>query len=376
MGGRISALPWRKTTAAVAVVSLLIIGITLLRESDDRTATAYFENSTGVYAGDEVRVLGVPVGTIDKIEPTAQGAKVTFTYDEDVKIPADAQAAIIAPSLVSSRYVQLAPQYESGEVMADGAVIPAERTAVPVEFDEIKGELDDLSTALGPQGVNKEGALSEFVTTTRKALDGQGQSINDTIAQLSSAVEVLNTGREDVFSTVDNLQVFVSALATSDQQIREFSQRLDVVSGILDSNRQSLRTGLRNLSTAVKDVRSFVVKNRKRIVTTTTGLADVLAIVASQRNAIEQTLHTGPNALANLFAAYHKKENSIAAGLQSANTHNLQQLVCGAVGAVGPRASGVTQACATFLGPLLNGLSQELPLSSAILAQLEAVLGW
>jgi phospholipid/cholesterol/gamma-HCH transport system substrate-binding protein len=357
------------------VLAIVAGGALLLRRADDQTITAYFASSTGIYEGDEVRILGVPVGRVEEIEPTDDGVRIRFRLDSDVKVPADAKAAIVAPSLVSSRYLQLEPQYAGGPVLEEGATIPLDRTAVPVEFDEIKGELDTLATDFGPTGVNSDGSLSRFITTGSTTLRGQGQNLNTTIAELSQAVELLNSGSGDIFTTVDRLQTFVSVMATSDQQIREFGGRLDSVSAVLAENRTSLARGLRALGVTVSEVRRFVHANRKRITTTVRGLADLLATVAGQREAIEQILHVGPNALRNYFGSYHQKENSIAVDLLSANTNNLRQLVCGAVGATdlgGPQAA---QTCATALGPLLDALSGDVPLSSQLLAELEEALG-
>ena len=64
-----------------------------------------------VYEGSDVRVLGVPVGTVTRVEPTGTDVTVTMAYDDDVKLPADAKAVIIAPSVVGDRYVQLTPAY-------------------------------------------------------------------------------------------------------------------------------------------------------------------------------------------------------------------------------------------------------------------------
>ena len=117
-----------------------------------RTITAYFVSATGIYPGDEVRVAGVKVGTIASIEPVGAQAKMMIHVDRDVPIPADAKAVIVAQSLVAARYVQLAPAYEtSGPTMADGAVIPVDRTAIPVEWDEVKAQLTRLATDLGPR---------------------------------------------------------------------------------------------------------------------------------------------------------------------------------------------------------------------------------
>ena len=118
-----------------------------MRTSDTINRTnvvAYFENSNGIYVGDDVRILGVTVGRIEKIEPQPDRVKISFWYDSKYKVPADANAAILSPTLVTSRAIQLTPAYTGGPVMADDAVIPRERTAVPVEWDTSAQQLERL----------------------------------------------------------------------------------------------------------------------------------------------------------------------------------------------------------------------------------------
>ena len=88
------------------------------------TYVAYFANTNGLYTSDEVRILGVAVGTVEKIEPQPNAAKVTFSVDRQYPVPADAEAAILSPSLVSARAIQLVPAYTRGPKLADGATIP------------------------------------------------------------------------------------------------------------------------------------------------------------------------------------------------------------------------------------------------------------
>ena len=94
--------------------------------------------------------MGVPVGAIDSIEPAGDKMKVTFHYDNKYKVPANATASILNPSLVASRDIQLSPPYTGGPVMKDGAVIPIERTQVPVEWDELRDSINRILTGLGP----------------------------------------------------------------------------------------------------------------------------------------------------------------------------------------------------------------------------------
>ena len=138
-------------------------------DSGQRTVTAYFPRTISIYEGSEVRVLGVTVGPIDKVEPEGTRVKVTMHYDEDVKIPSDAEAVIISPSIVGDRYVQLTPAYTDGRGAGRRRdVLEESRTAVPLELDQIYSSIDELTVALGPTGANKNGALSDLLEIDRR----------------------------------------------------------------------------------------------------------------------------------------------------------------------------------------------------------------
>src|SRR5258705_5431644 len=143
-----------RTLVAVALALLLVAGVAVLfRTSDTVNRTnvvGYFQNSNGIYVGDDVRILGVNVGRIDKIEPQPDRVKISFWYDSKYKVPAAANAAILSPTLVTSRALQLTPVFTGGPVMADNAVIPRERTVVPVEYDTFRHHLERLSQEHAP----------------------------------------------------------------------------------------------------------------------------------------------------------------------------------------------------------------------------------
>ena len=143
---------WVRAGIAVALVALLAVGVYLVWPNrGGHKIVAYFPTAVGLYPGDDVRVVGVPVGRIDSIQPRANDVKITMTVSDDVRVPADARAIIIAPNLVSARFIQLTPAFTGGTTMADGAEIGMDRTGVPVEWDEVKEQLTALSTQLGPR---------------------------------------------------------------------------------------------------------------------------------------------------------------------------------------------------------------------------------
>ncbi|WP_183093584.1 MCE family protein [Nocardioides stalactiti] len=364
--------PW----LVVLLVFVVLLGVVAAgwNRSDRTDLVAYFESTDGIYAGDEVRVLGVPVGKIDDIEPEDGRVRVEF-HVEGIDVPAEARAVIVAPSLVSSRYIQLTPQYISGAKLPDGATIPEERTAVPVEWDDIKGQLNDIAVALGPRGANKDGALSDVIDATSGALRGQGGTLNQTISDLAGAIEVLNSGGDDAFSVVRNLQVFVTALGQSDVQIGEFLERLDAVSQLLADDKHLVRAALRDLSKAVGDVEGFVATNRGGLTKAMRGLTDVISVVARQQGDLAQILHVAPNALENLTESYHQKQNAVGVDLHAANVNSPGALICGAMGgAAGTNAQGTQELCDRLIGDLLDQVAGS-PQSQQLLSALLVLLG-
>ena len=189
------------------------------------TYVAYFTNTNGVYTGDEIRILGVAVGTVEKIDPQPNAAKVTFTVDSQYPVPADVRAAILSPSLVTARAIQLVPVYSGGPKLADGATIPEDRTAVPVEWDDLRQQLEKLTDSLQPTTQGGTSPLGEFINTSAANLRGEGDTARDTVIKLSQAVSALGDHSTDIFSTVRNLQLLVSALTSSSELLAVVQQK-------------------------------------------------------------------------------------------------------------------------------------------------------
>lgn len=347
---------------AIAIVLCLVGAATVLfTRSDETKAVAYFSSTKSLYEGDEVRVLGIQVGKIDSIRPDGDQVRVEFHFDSRHRVPADARAVITSPALVTSRYLELTPTYTSGPELTDGAVITRDRTAVPVEFDDVKKQLNELTAALGPDGANKTGALGRLLETAAK-YEGQGAEFRHTVDQLSRAMQTLSDNRGDLFATIRNLQTFVSALAASDKQIVQVIQRLDSVSGVLDDNSDELAEAVERLGGAARSAEEFLRAHGSDATRTTEKLADVVRTVSGLRPALEYGLHTAPNLLTNFYNTYDDRVGSFSIGVNVANLQSPGQFVCGLIGAVadvGPIEAA--DQCKQKLGPLLELLQMNYP---------------
>lgn len=298
---------------ALAVVGVLVIAavLALWPGSDGKTLTASFDRTVSVYEGSEVRVLGVPVGEVESVEPAGTTVKVTMRYDAETKLPADAKAVVVAPSVVGDRFIQITPVYSEGPVMEDGAQLSTDRTAVPLELDQIYQALDDLAVSLGPDGANKNGALTRLLDSTARNFGGQGEQFNQTIENLSRFTSTLDNNKDPLFDTVREIDRFVAALARNDQTVRDFNDSLASASSMLEGERDDLKAALRNLGVAMDQVGSFVRENEEALSRNVRGLVKVSDILVKQRDALDETLDAAPTALANLFHTYNPSTGTL-----------------------------------------------------------------
>lgn len=360
-----SAKRVRLLTAA-ALVGLLFAGGAFVVRSTyfaPKTITALFASATGIYSGDEVRVSGVKVGTITAIEPIGAQARMTMRVDRDVPVPADADAVIVAQSLVAARYVQLAPAYEtSGPIMADGAVIPIERTAIPVEWDEVKAQLTRLATDLGPRSGVAGTSISRFIDSAANAIDGNGQKLRQTIAELSGLSRTLADGSGNLVDVIKNLQTFVTALRDSGEQIVQFQDRFATLTSVVNDE-SDLGSAFTELSSAIGDVRRFVAGSRDQTAEQLQRLTNVTQNLVDHRIDLENLLHAAPNAVANAYDIYDPDSGSQIGRFAFSNFANPMALICSSISAVASITSPETaKLCAQTLGPALSSVSlDELP---------------
>ena len=352
----------KKRLAAVTTVALvgLIVAAAglIVREKFFRPKrlTAYFVSATGIYPGDELRVSGGKVGTVSSIQPLPSQAKLVLEIDRDVPIPADAKAVIVSQNLVSARYVQLTPGYrKSGPTMGDGAVIPLERTAVPVEWDEVVSQLTRLATDLGPSSAVSSTSVSRFIESAAGALDGNGAKLRQTLAQLSGLGRILANGSGNIVDIIKNLQNFVTTLRDSRQQIVQFEDRLATLSSVLNDSRSDLDAALSDLSVALGQVKGFVAENRDKTAEQLQRLAHVTQTLADQRMDVENILHGAPTAFANGYSIYNPNVPGAIGSFIINNFSNPVQFLCSAIGGLENVTAGETgKLCGEYASPGLR----------------------
>jgi virulence factor Mce-like protein len=358
---------------AIACVLALIVAAVLwwvFQNAGTRKISAYFDQTIGVYAGSDVRMLGVKIGTIDDVVPDGTKVRVDMSVDRSVRIPANADAVVVAPSVVSDRYVQLAPVYKGGPTMPDNAVIPLQRTATPVELDQLYSSLNKVSTALGPQGANKNGDLSDLINTLAKNLNGNGANLHDTVTQLADLASTLNNNKGNLFATVDNLAKFTQTLANSDATVQKFGQQLADVTGFLSDQRGQLGAAVNQLGTSLGLVQAFINDNRAAIKSNVDNLASVTQVLVQERAALAEVLDQAPLALDGVVNSYNAASGTLDARPDLNELSNPPiVMVCKLVRQLSPAnlPAVLADAC-DKLAPVLQGLVPLPSIAQAITA--------
>ena len=327
----------RRVLGALVAVTLLVAGGSVLdRRPEIGTieVTAHFDRAVGLFPGSSVRILGVKVGVVTTVVPEGRSVRVTLRLPDETKVPADAGAVIIPPSLVSDRYVQLHPVYTGGATMADGADIPLTRTRVPVELDEILASLDRLLVAIGPDGANADGSLARLIDSGAGTLGGgNGRQLNLTLSGLADAITALADGRDDLAGVIENLASFSSTLARNDEQVRTVTASLAVVSEQLAGEREALERALANLSVALGEIASLVRTHRASLARDVDTLAKVTQTVLSNRAQLVEALDLTPLLLQNIERAFNPERKTLDIKNDNEQGDNIDQiLLCQVLG--------------------------------------------
>ncbi len=304
----------RRSQLMVVLASLVLVlslGGCGLVGGGDRSLTVHLADSAGLFVGNDVGVLGVKVGQVSSIEPEAEQVVVEIEItDDDLKIPADANAAVVARSVATDRYIELTPVFDGGAQMKDGATIPVERTVTPVDFDKVLASLDKLATGLvdNPRATN---SLKDLVAITAKNLDGRGAQINRTIRSLSTATRTFTSQSDNAVATMKSLDRLTSKLAGNEQTVRRFITQVAVASALLASERKNIGSALRALSAAVDDLNAFVKQHRGRINSSLDDAAVVLANAVKGRRDLAEILEELPLASDNVARTRNPNNNNL-----------------------------------------------------------------
>ena len=285
------------TLAAIVAALVVVVGGYAVYQSlqEDRyTITAQFVSTPGLYADNNVDILGIPTGKIVSISPKPHYVEVKLDLPAHVKIPANAQAVVMAPNPVSDRFVELYPPYTEGPVLKGGATIPLSRTIVPLELDDVFRSVAEFSTALGPDGANKDGALSDVLHAFAKLANGQGADLHTAITRIAAALPALTAHPDQLAKLINGLNTLTTTLAARDSTINSLYNDLAGATTELAGERQTIAVAVANLQSGLQQVSTFIKTNQDSIGASVRDLTTTVSTIMSEQKALIQTFDVAP----------------------------------------------------------------------------------
>jgi virulence factor Mce-like protein len=262
--------------------------------------SAQFRDSVGLYPGNEVAVLGVKVGTVTAIRPFGTHVTVDLEVDQDVKIPADASAVTLSPSVVTDRRVELTPVYRGGPTMQDGALIPLERTRTPVEIDRLFSAVDRLASQLkATPGGNS--AVADALDAAAGTFQGNGQKLNKALHGFSAAVGVGADQRDKLVDLIRVVDRLAQASARNDGTIRSFTTNIDAASQLLDQQGPHLVEVLDRSADLLDQIDRFLAENRGLLKDNVSNLDVTAHTMAGRSRELAESADQLPTLFQNLI---------------------------------------------------------------------------
>ncbi len=240
-----------------------------------KTVCADFPDAIGLYEGNNVAMLGIPVGSISKIEQRERGVRVTMKVDSGLDLPADVGAVTVASSIVTDRRVEFTRPFVSGPKFDLDACITKTRTPKGIS-DVLDGINRTAAEALGgDSGAEAEEGkrqLAAFVENMNRLIDGSGNQANLTLAAVSKIIgdpaAKDATARRMIDSTAELTNMFI----TNWPDFEKALSRLSSVSKLI----QGSTNGLGRAVEYANDFLPVIVRNIGKYDQQLYGLADAL----------------------------------------------------------------------------------------------------
>ncbi|MFC6011594.1 MCE family protein [Nocardia lasii] len=305
MNARIRARVARSFVAGAAVLALgscSLPGPVGDVFSSKTKITADFLSAAGMYEGNDVMILGIKVGTVDKIVPKGLYSEIHMTVEAGVDVPADVEAAIISPSVVTDRHIELNPPFTGGEKLKSGSHLPEQRTHTPIELEKMIETIDSFAKALGPEpGQEGLGPLSG--RALYPILNGNGEKIRDTLNALSAALKVGTDNKDAIANIIIQLNDLTTMLAENDQSVRGFSDQVTQMTTMLNQQAPGLQATLDNLNAVLSNTSSTLSNKSSDLAITLAGLTEVTQQLRDNSKELTEIADVLPMTMQNLSNA-------------------------------------------------------------------------
>ncbi len=295
-----------KIFTALLLVTAIVAGLWYFvgRTPDTKTVKADFTFVNGLYTGSKVTVLGVPVGQISEVDPRGDHVQLTLTVPGGLKLPADVEAYVLNPSVISDRHLELGPAYTSGPQLADGALIPIDRTHSPISFDQLIDSVGTLTKIMGPAdpsaGAGTSGDLGALLADTARSWEGTGTEFGGALANLASASGIVGAHTDDIQDLIDSLNQLMQTFSAKQVSLDGLVRSMSVLSTQWSQANQDITTPLNDLRVVFDEINAFVMKHGNDVGVVAQNLEALGSTLAANKAGLAEFMDLAPLMMQNL----------------------------------------------------------------------------
>ncbi len=268
---------------------LLVITIGNISFRSTQQYKAVFSDATDVANGDDVRIAGVKVGTVQDVSIYhATKALVTFSVDSDRQLTQSTHATIRYRNLVGERYIALTQGQGSGGVLSPGATIPLARTAPALDLTVLFNGFKPLFQALNPHDVNK--LAYEII----RVFQGEGGTLDGLLAHTASVTSTLANRDQIIGRLITNLNQVMTTVGNRDAELAQLLGRLrQLVSG-LTQDRHAILGSLTSISHLTEQTAGLVTGIRPGLQTDIKQLGNVAGTLDRNKSELDRAIKVLP----------------------------------------------------------------------------------
>lgn len=263
-----------------------------LRPEPKYTVSADFPATDGIFPGNKVQVLGVPMGLVRSLQPHGAAVRVTMDLDPQVRVPKDANAFIMNPAVISDRFVEIGPAYTGGPALPNGGLIPAGRSHAPVRWDQLMSSMDTILRAVGPSA--QGGDLGGLLHDSADAVGGRGPQLRDALNNVASASDVVGENPQQAGQLIDNMGLLVRVLADNKSKMQELNGSVSQISGAYDRDQAGVNATIGRLSSVLAGVHDLVDRHGTDLTRTLDNVGNTASKLSGQQRDVAQALDQLP----------------------------------------------------------------------------------
>jgi phospholipid/cholesterol/gamma-HCH transport system substrate-binding protein len=280
------------TVVTVLVTGLLATTIGNFRFGGTTEYRAIFTDVTGLLKGDDIRIAGVRVGSVEKVEVHDRTlAQVTISVDKERRLSRSTKAAVRYRNLVGQRYIALIEGAGSDTPLKAGATIPLDQTTPALDLTVLFNGFKPLFTALSPRDIN------EFSFEIIQTLQGEGSSINSLLAHTASLTSTLADRDAVIGRTLNNLNSVLGTVDQRDQKLSELILQLQRFISGLSEDREAIGASLTNISGLADATAGLVEEARPGLKTDIRELGEVAGNLDDNKKVVNEFLDRFPGKL-------------------------------------------------------------------------------